>query len=50
MLWGGWEERKIKRPCGEALRAFYFFDYCYVYRDTLREREIKKETVEVGIV
>ena len=39
--------RKVPSP-------FYFFDYCYFYRDTQREplwrREIKKETVEVGIV
>ena len=29
-LWGGWGERKRER-------AFYFFEYCYFYRDTQRE-------------
>ena len=46
--------RKKKNARRKALSPFYFFDYCYFYRDTQREplwrREIKKETVEVGIV
>ena len=29
-LWGGWGERKRER-------AFYFFEYCYFYRDTQPE-------------
>ena len=42
VLWGGWGE---KESVWETVvpRAFYFFDYCYFYRDTQWEPLWRRE-------